>query len=121
MSTIRLSLRSRSLNSRSTSSTHSRKKRTISMVLPMASHPSVAHQIDSAFFAKTLSNVSKQASLLAGFRQYVQYHCQASKCNLHTRVINRIEQFYKVPEVLSQSIVLSKFEESTLEYSSSAM
>jgi hypothetical protein len=39
--------------------------------------------------------------MLAGFRQYLQYHCQASKCNLHTRVIKRIEEFYKVFNVVN--------------------
>jgi hypothetical protein len=75
-------------------------KKPISMNLLTASHPSVTVSINTAFFPGTISNIYKQASMLAGFRQYVHYHCHASKCNLHARVINRIEQFYKVCRVV---------------------
>lgn len=49
-----------------------------------------------AFYIGNITSVSKQASMMADFRQYLQYHTHAAKCNLHARVINRIESFYKV-------------------------
>lgn len=71
-------------------------KKIQNMNSPMELYLLVKNIVIEAIFGSLIKNPKAIASFLAGFRTYVYYHIQASKCYLHSRVLRRINKGYRV-------------------------